>query len=136
MNLEEFEIQYRDAIDETLNQLQTVVLMLAQLQIRITNVGLNLQDISQTVEAFVTEQMLDSNLEPVPPDQINQFQLTRLPELEILTPESNSPSPVVYPSRPPKGRKSLAAIELPTFAPISPKHSLEVRKLHKAHLRN
>ena len=31
----------------------------------------------------------------------------------------NSPSPIVYPLRPPKGRKSLAAIELPTFSPIS-----------------
>lgn len=29
--------------------------------------------------------------------------------------EEQWPSPIVYPSRPPKGRKSLAAIELPTF---------------------
>jgi len=29
---------------------------------------------------------------------------------------ANSPSPVVYPLRPPKGRKSLAAVELPTFS--------------------
>ena len=136
MNLEEFEIQYRDAIDETLNQLQTVVLMLAQLQARITNVGQNLQDISQTVEEVVTEQMLDPNSKLVPPEQINQFQLTGLPELEILTPKSNWPSPVVYPSRPPKGRKSLAAIELPTFAPISPKHSSEVTKLHRSNMEN
>lgn len=30
-------------------------------------------------------------------------------------PRVKSPSPLVYPSRPPKGRKSLAAIELPSF---------------------
>ncbi|WP_028954014.1 hypothetical protein [Synechocystis sp. PCC 7509] len=30
--------------------------------------------------------------------------------------QTNSPSPLVYPSRPPKGRKSLAAIELPSFS--------------------
>ncbi|MBD2440891.1 hypothetical protein [Nostoc sp. FACHB-110] len=29
--------------------------------------------------------------------------------------ESQSPSPVVYPQRPPKGRKSLASVELPNF---------------------
>ena len=29
--------------------------------------------------------------------------------------EQASPSPVVYPQRPPKGRKSLASVELPNF---------------------
>ncbi|KAB8318017.1 hypothetical protein SD81_022615 [Tolypothrix campylonemoides VB511288] len=32
---------------------------------------------------------------------------------------SNSPSPVLYPQRPPKRRKSLAAVELPNFRPKS-----------------
>ncbi len=32
---------------------------------------------------------------------------------------TNSPSPVVYPQRPPKGRKSLASVELPNFPPKS-----------------
>jgi hypothetical protein len=31
--------------------------------------------------------------------------------------DGNSPSPVVYPKRPPKGRKSLASVELPKFHP-------------------
>ncbi|MDZ8188773.1 MAG: hypothetical protein RMX96_28470 [Nostoc sp. ChiSLP02] len=31
--------------------------------------------------------------------------------------DANSPSPVVYPQRPPKGRKSLASVELPKFPP-------------------
>lgn len=35
----------------------------------------------------------------------------------VETTNTNWPSPVVYPSRAPKGRKSLAAIELPTFSP-------------------
>ncbi|MBO3457823.1 hypothetical protein G7B40_021915 [Aetokthonos hydrillicola Thurmond2011] len=29
--------------------------------------------------------------------------------------DANSPSPVIYPQRPPKGRKSLASVELPNF---------------------
>jgi hypothetical protein len=32
---------------------------------------------------------------------------------------SNSPSPVLYPQRSPKRRKSLAAVELPNFRPKS-----------------
>ncbi|MGJ5628037.1 hypothetical protein [Nostoc sp. CALU 1950] len=35
------------------------------------------------------------------------------------TNDDNSPSPVVYPQRPPKGRKSLASVELPNFRPKS-----------------
>ncbi|MBE9033961.1 hypothetical protein [aff. Roholtiella sp. LEGE 12411] len=35
------------------------------------------------------------------------------------TNDANSPSPVVYPQRPPKGRKSLASVELPNFRPNS-----------------
>jgi len=34
---------------------------------------------------------------------------------EVILPQSNWPSPVLYPLRPPKKRKSLAAIELPSF---------------------
>jgi len=34
---------------------------------------------------------------------------------EVLLPQSNWPSPVLYPLRPPKKRKSLSAIELPSF---------------------
>ncbi|HAJ63310.1 MAG TPA: hypothetical protein DCP31_32180 [Cyanobacteria bacterium UBA8543] len=34
---------------------------------------------------------------------------------EVVLPQSNWPSPVLYPLRPPKKRKSLAAIELPSF---------------------
>ena len=56
MNLEEFETQYRNRLDETLNQLQTAVLLVAQLEVRLTNVGQDLQILSQTVEEFITQQ--------------------------------------------------------------------------------
>lgn len=56
MNLEEFETQYRNTVDRSLNQLQTAVLLLAQLQANINNVGQDLQNLSLTVEEFVTQQ--------------------------------------------------------------------------------
>jgi hypothetical protein len=39
---------------------------------------------------------------------------------EVVLPQSNWPSPVLYPLRPPKKRKSLAAIDLPSFPPFHP----------------
>jgi hypothetical protein len=56
MNIEEFELNYRNGIDDTLNQLQTAVLLLAQLEDRITVIGQDLQNLSLTVEEFVTQQ--------------------------------------------------------------------------------
>ncbi len=61
MNIQEFEIQYRNNIDATLNQLQTAVLLLAQLENRITAIGQDLQNLSQTVEEFIIEQQDQSN---------------------------------------------------------------------------
>ena len=53
--------------------------------------------------------------------QLSQLELSATdlsPEsLSDNTNEANSPSPVVYPQRPPKGRKSLASVELPNFRP-------------------
>ena len=60
MNLEEFEIQYRQELDKSLNELQTVVLLMANLEARITNVGYNLQNLSQAVEIFLTEKKGES----------------------------------------------------------------------------
>lgn len=54
MNLEDFETQYRNAIEQSLNQLQTAVLLMAQLETQISNVGKDLQNLSQTVEEFVS----------------------------------------------------------------------------------
>lgn len=54
--------------------------------------------------------LVDTSSEPVLPDYTAQRSAS------FFNPDSNWPSPVVHPSRPPRGRKSLAAIELPTFA--------------------
>jgi hypothetical protein len=59
-------------------------------------------------------------LDPVPVVEPN------LPMNDFLSPSSDenksdhkSPSPLIYPQRPPKGRKSLASVELPNFPPKS-----------------
>lgn len=56
MNIEEFENNYRKTIDESLNELQSVVLLTAHLQNRITIIGQSLQNLSQIVEKFIDEQ--------------------------------------------------------------------------------
>ena len=56
MNLEEFENNYRNALEQSLNELQTAALLAAELENRIAVIGENLQNISQTVEEFIVEQ--------------------------------------------------------------------------------
>jgi hypothetical protein len=56
MNLQDFESQYRDAMVETLNELQTAMLMLAQVQRKISEIGSTVQHLSQNVEDFITTQ--------------------------------------------------------------------------------
>jgi methyl-accepting chemotaxis protein len=56
MNLQDFEAQYREAMAETLNELQTAVLLLAQVQNKISKIGSSVQHISQQVEEFIAEQ--------------------------------------------------------------------------------
>ncbi|MBE8997795.1 hypothetical protein IQ274_06080 [Nostoc sp. LEGE 12447] len=56
MNLQDFEAQYREAMAETLNELQTAVLLLAQVQNKILTIGTFVQHISQQVEEFIEEQ--------------------------------------------------------------------------------
>ncbi|QKQ76735.1 hypothetical protein [Nostoc sp. TCL240-02] len=56
MNLQDFEAQYREAMAETLNDLQTAVLLLAQVQNKILKIGTSIQHISQQVEEFIEEQ--------------------------------------------------------------------------------
>lgn len=49
-------------------------------------------------------------------NQTNQFQSSEpLPNTRASRANANWPSPLVHPLHPPKGRKSLSAIELPTF---------------------
>ncbi|MCC5599366.1 hypothetical protein [Nostoc favosum] len=56
MNLQEFEGQYREAMAETLNDLQTAVLLLAQVQHKISKIGSSVQHISEQVEEFIADQ--------------------------------------------------------------------------------
>lgn len=55
MKLEEFENQYRDAMDETLNQLQTVILLLAQIESQVRGISSSVQSLSHTVEKYINE---------------------------------------------------------------------------------
>ncbi|NEQ29704.1 MAG: hypothetical protein F6K04_01685 [Leptolyngbya sp. SIO4C5] len=56
MNIQDFEVRYREEIGEILNQLQTVVLLSSQIEARIARIGDSIQQLSQTVESFMTEQ--------------------------------------------------------------------------------
>jgi hypothetical protein len=56
MKPQEFEAHYREAMAETLNELQTVVLLLAQVQHKISKLGSSMQHISEEVEEFIAEQ--------------------------------------------------------------------------------
>ncbi|MFN6515751.1 MAG: hypothetical protein RMY29_014815 [Nostoc sp. CreGUA01] len=56
MNLQDFEAQYREAIAETLNELQAAVLLLAEVQNKISKIGNSVQNLSQRVEEFIAEQ--------------------------------------------------------------------------------
>lgn len=56
MNLEEFENQYRESLDHTLNKLQTATLLLSLAEATIMEVGTSVQVLSQKVEAFITQQ--------------------------------------------------------------------------------
>ncbi|MEH2060471.1 MAG: hypothetical protein V7K97_30960 [Nostoc sp.] len=56
MNLQDFEAQYREAMAETLNELQTAVLLLAQVQQKISKIGGSVQTLSERVEEFIADQ--------------------------------------------------------------------------------
>ncbi|BCX06554.1 MAG: hypothetical protein KatS3mg066_0413 [Fischerella sp.] len=56
MNIDEFENQYRGAIAETLNELQSAMLMLTQVQLKISQIGNSVQNLSQNFEEFMARQ--------------------------------------------------------------------------------
>ncbi|MHC5734029.1 hypothetical protein [Nostoc sp.] len=56
MNLQDFETQYREAMAETLNELQTAILLLAQVQQKIQIIGSSVQNLSERVEEFIANQ--------------------------------------------------------------------------------
>jgi hypothetical protein len=59
MNLQDFETQYREAMTETLNDLQTAVLLLAQVQNKISKIGNSVQHLSQRVEELIAEEKVE-----------------------------------------------------------------------------
>lgn len=59
MNLDEFETQYRQVMDQTINQLQIATLLLSrlsQVEANLLKVSQNLQTLTQTMEEFITQQ--------------------------------------------------------------------------------
>ncbi len=60
MNLQDFESQYRNNMTDTLNELQTAMLMLAQVQQKIYEIGNSVQHLSQNVEEFIDNQKTQS----------------------------------------------------------------------------
>ncbi len=56
MNVQDFESQFHELIADTLDDMQTATLLLAQLQIKIHEIGSSLHNLSQIVEEFLNEQ--------------------------------------------------------------------------------
>ena len=56
MNSQDFESQYRDAMNETLNELQSAILLLAQAQRKISIIGSSVQNLSESVEQYLINQ--------------------------------------------------------------------------------
>lgn len=56
MDLQEFEKQYRESLDYTLNKLQTASLLLSLAEASINEIGTSIQTLSQKVEQFINEQ--------------------------------------------------------------------------------
>ncbi|MBA2747457.1 MAG: hypothetical protein H0U45_01670 [Tatlockia sp.] len=98
-----------------------------------TRGGGNPIDLAWEPQHFPSQNNLDSDRPPMAsPEDLELFSRLRAEdEVQAIAPEADikpvaspintpvkthtSPSLVVYPSRPPKGRKSLASIELPSF---------------------
>ena len=60
MNSQDFESQYREAMNETLNELQSAILLLAQAQRKISIIGSSVQNLSQSVEEYLINQKSES----------------------------------------------------------------------------
>lgn len=56
MDLDEFENQYRRDIESNLNRLQTAVLLIAQLEAIVDDVGQDLQNLTLVFEEYINEQ--------------------------------------------------------------------------------
>ena len=56
MNSQDFESQYREAMNQTLNELQSAILLLAQAQQKISIIGSSVQNLSESVEEYLVNQ--------------------------------------------------------------------------------
>ena len=56
MNSQDFESQYRDVMNETLNGLQSAILLLAQAQRKISIIGSSVQNLSESAEQYLINQ--------------------------------------------------------------------------------
>lgn len=56
MDLEEFEAQTRETLEQALNQLHTLALLVGQLETQIAETGRSLQSLSQLIETFIVQQ--------------------------------------------------------------------------------
>lgn len=61
MDLNEFESQTRSTLEQTLNQLQTATLMIAQLEIQLSEAGRTIQTLSRQIEEFIAQQRQSPN---------------------------------------------------------------------------
>lgn len=59
MNSQDFESQYREAMNETLNELQSAILLLAQAQQKISIIGSSVQNLSESVEEYLINKKSD-----------------------------------------------------------------------------
>jgi len=56
MNLDELESQTRNVVEQALTQLQTVTLLISDLESRVAQAGQSVQELSQLIEIFVSSQ--------------------------------------------------------------------------------
>lgn len=55
MQLEDYQFQTRNVIEQTLNRLQAATLLAARLEIEISETGRSVQDLSRLLELFLTD---------------------------------------------------------------------------------
>ncbi|MBD1864213.1 MULTISPECIES: hypothetical protein [Trichocoleus] len=54
MNLDEFEVQVKDALEVGLNRLQTVTLLVVNLEQQLESTRQSLQELTQVIDNFIT----------------------------------------------------------------------------------
>ncbi|HEY9635291.1 MAG TPA: hypothetical protein V6D14_17950 [Coleofasciculaceae cyanobacterium] len=80
-----------------------------------------LPDLSEAQETSSAENIREVDRVQLPSEDLWVDSATReQAEPDVILPQSNWPSPTLYPLRSPKKRKSLAAIELPSFPRYNP----------------